>query len=87
MERRTSRTNLPSSAFLPSSVCFAFLGLTLALPIKSDSSASCTVWPIVHSTGPNRDARHNLVGDERSAGADFMGKADLPWRIFTLSMP
>jgi len=29
-ERRTSRTNLPSSAFLPSSVCFAFLGLTLA---------------------------------------------------------
>ena len=51
-----------------------------ALPIKSDSSASCTVWPIVHSTAPNRDARHNLVGDERSAGADFMGKARAPAR-------
>jgi len=36
-------------------------GYTAALPIKSDSSASCTVWPIVHSTAPNRDARHNLV--------------------------
>ncbi len=53
-----------------------------ALPIKSDSSASCTVWPIVHSTAPNRDARHNLVGDERSAGADFMGKARGNPRLF-----
>jgi len=30
-----------------------FEGLTLALPIKSDGSASCTVWPTVNSTGPN----------------------------------
>ncbi len=31
----------------------AILGHLLALPIKSDSSASCTVWPTGHSTGPN----------------------------------
>ena len=30
-----------------------FLSSNIALPIKSDGSASCTVWPTVNSTGPN----------------------------------
>jgi len=50
-------------------------GVYGALPIKSDSAASCTVWCTVQSTGPNGDAHHSLVGDECSAGSDFMGKA------------